>query len=145
MARDPEWTRGLGRLEAALKPGGKMVPPEQLPPGNSEAALMLGAREEIVENQWFRALRYVGCFAQGISAPSNPMSYILQGVSRDGRLFIMMRAPSSHPSLAKPGGMAFQTRPACHWQSTLRPSCLVTANPERILFSAVTLCRPIAD
>src|SRR5258706_1154390 len=103
MARDPEWTKGLGRLEAALKPGGKTVPPEQLPPGNSEAALMLGAREEIVENQWFRALRYVGCFAQDISAPSNPMSYILQGLSRDGRLFIMMRAQSSHPSLAKPG------------------------------------------
>jgi hypothetical protein len=49
MVRDPEWTKGLGRLEAALKPGGKTVPPEQLPPGNVEAALRLGAREEFVE------------------------------------------------------------------------------------------------
>lgn len=80
-----------------------MVPPEQLPPGNEEAALRLGAREEIVENQSFRALRYVGYFSQDVTPPSNPLSYILQGVSSDGRLFIMLRAPSSHPSLAKPG------------------------------------------
>jgi hypothetical protein len=75
----------------------------QLPPGYVEAALMLGTREEIVENQSFRALRYVGHFGQDESPPSNPMSYILQGVSRDGRYFIMMRAQCSHPSLAKPG------------------------------------------
>ena len=104
MARDPEWTKALGRLEAALKPGGKTVPPEQLPPGQVEAALMLGAREELVENQSFRALRYVGHFAQDESPPSNPMSYILQGVSRDGRHFIMMRAQSSHPSPGKTRG-----------------------------------------
>jgi hypothetical protein len=103
MARDPEWTKALGRLEAALQPGAKMVPPEQLPPGYADAALMLGAREEMVENQSFRALRYVGHFAQDKSPPSNPMSYILQGVSHDGRYFIMMRARCSHPSLAKPG------------------------------------------
>ena len=103
MARDPEWTKGLGRLEAALKPGAKTIPPEQLPPGNVEAALRLGAREEIVENQSFRALRYVGYFAQDVSPPSNPISYILQGISRDGRHFILLRAQASHPSLAKPG------------------------------------------
>jgi hypothetical protein len=103
MAGDREWTKGLGRLEAALQPGGKTVPPEQLPPGSAEAALMLGAHEEIVENQSFRALRYIGFFAQDVVPPSNPLSYILQGVSRDGRYFIMMWAQSSHPSLAKPG------------------------------------------
>ena len=103
MARDREWTPALGRLEAGLKPGGKMIPPEQLPPANIEAALRLGAREEIVENQSFRALRYVGYFAQDVTPPSNPLSYILQGVSRDGRYFIQLRAQSSHPSLAKPG------------------------------------------
>jgi hypothetical protein len=103
MAQDPEWTKGLARLEAALQPGGKTVPPEQLPPGSAEAALMLGAREEMVENQSFHALRYVGYFAQDVVPPSNPLSYILQGVSRDGRYFILMRAESSHPSLAKPG------------------------------------------
>jgi hypothetical protein len=103
MARDREWTPALGRLETALKPGGKMVPPEQLPPGNIEAALRLGAREEIVENQSFRALRYVGYFAQDVTPPSNPLSYILQGLSRDGRYFIMLSAACSHPSLAKPG------------------------------------------
>jgi hypothetical protein len=103
MARDPEWTKGLGRLEAALKPGAKTIPPEQLPPGNVEAALRLGAREEIVENQSFRALRYVGYFAQDVTPPSNPISYILQGISRDGRHFIMLRAQTSHPSLSKPG------------------------------------------
>ena len=106
MARDPEWTKALGRLEAALQPGGKPVPPQQLPPGYVEAALMLGTREEIVENQSFRALRYVGHFAQDESPPSNPISYILQGISRDGRYFIMMRAQCSHPSLAKPGSTA---------------------------------------
>jgi len=73
MARDPEWTKGLGRLEAAIKPGAKTIPPEQLPPGNVEAALRLGAREEIVENQSFRALRYVGYFAQEVTPPSNPI------------------------------------------------------------------------
>ena len=103
MARDAEWTKGLGRLEAALKPGGKTVPPDQLPPGYVDAALMLGAREEIVENQSFRALRYLGHFAQEEYPPMNPMSYILQGVSRDGRYFITMRARASHPSLSKPG------------------------------------------
>ena len=74
-----------------------------MPPGNVEAALRMGAREEIVENQSFRALRYVGYFAQDVTPPSNPMSYILQGISRDGRHFIMLRAQCSHPSLAKPG------------------------------------------
>ncbi|HYL75378.1 MAG TPA: hypothetical protein VEU96_14295 [Bryobacteraceae bacterium] len=103
MALDQEWAKGLGRLEAALKPGGKTIPPEQLPPGNSEAALLLSAREEMVENQSFRALRYVGFFAQDVVPPSNPLSYILQGVSSDGRYFIMMSAQCSHPSLAKPG------------------------------------------
>jgi hypothetical protein len=80
-----------------------MIPPGQLPPGNVEAALRMGAREEIVENQSFRALRYVGYFAQDVTPPSNPISYILQGVSRDGRHFIMLSAQTSHASVAKPG------------------------------------------
>ena len=80
-----------------------MAQPSQLPPGYVDAALMLGSREEIVENPSFRALRYLGHFAQDESAPRNPMTYVLQGISRDGRYFITMRTQTSHPSLAKPG------------------------------------------
>jgi hypothetical protein len=101
MARDTEWTK-LGRLEAALKPGGKPVPPEQLPPGEADAALSFGARLEFVENPSFRALRYIGQFAQDDGTPANPLTYVLWGISRDGRYFIRMRTEIAHPSLSKP-------------------------------------------
>jgi hypothetical protein len=102
MARDPEWTQALARLEAAVKPGGKAVPPGQLPPGEADAALSFGTRLEFVESPSFRALRYIGQFAQDDGTPSNPLTYVLWGISRDGRYFIRMRTEIAHPSLSKP-------------------------------------------
>jgi hypothetical protein len=97
-----EWNKGLERLEAALKPGGQAVPPGQLPPGEADAALSFGARVEVVENPSFRALRYIGQFAQDTGTPSNPLTYILWGIGRDGRYFIGMRTQIEHPLLSKP-------------------------------------------
>jgi hypothetical protein len=101
MAIDKNWIAPLGRLETALRPGGKALAPEMMPPGNSEAALLFGAREEYVEGPSVRALRYIGQFAQDTFAPSNPLTYILFGVSRDGKYFVVLRGEISHPSLPK--------------------------------------------
>ena len=71
LARDTTWITQLGRLEAALRPAGKVVAPQLLPPDYSDAALLFGARVEFVEGPSFRALRYVGEFAQDVATPWN--------------------------------------------------------------------------
>ncbi len=105
MARDKEWMAQLGRLEAALKPGGKLVTPELLPPGSSDAAMMFGSRMEYVEGPSVRALRYIGQFAQEDLPPTDSLTYVLYGISRDGKYFVAIRSEVSFPPLPKSVGV----------------------------------------
>jgi len=103
MARDKEWPTALARLEAALKPGGKIIAPQSLPPGSSEAALLFGARAEFVEGTSIRGIRYIGQFAQDDFGPAQLLSYVFFGISRDGKYFVTVQGEITFPELPKEG------------------------------------------
>lgn len=96
---DPDWLRSLARLEGALKPGAKLVPPGLLP-HVGDAALMFWGAQKPIEDQSWRGLRWIGGYAQDIGPPFNPMLYELEAISRDGRYYIVMGAHVDYLPLA---------------------------------------------
>lgn len=129
QANNAAWLAQLARLEAALRPGGKLVAPELLPPGYPDAELAFGARVEYIDEPAFRAIRYIGQFAQDVATPSNPLTYILFGITRDSKSFILMRAEISHPSLAKTAAIV-QGGPKLKAQQAEAARRLAAAPPE---------------
>ena len=96
---DRGWLKALAGLEAALKPGTKPIAPKALPPSSPDADLIMGARPETLEGKSFRAIRFIASYSQAEDPPHNPMEYVAQGISSDGRYYVMMRAKISHPAV----------------------------------------------
>lgn len=102
---DDRWLKGLARLESALQPGGKIPTPDLLPLAvYQDAALCFWGKQELVEGKAWRGLRWIGWYAQDCSGgpvtDPEPMNYILEAISRNGRYFVMVFADIAylHPS-----------------------------------------------
>jgi len=100
-----EWEKRLALLERSLQPGVKPAAPFDLPMNRiDEAELDFAAVEKRVDGTWFRALRWVATFSTPPAVPRNPFTYVAEGISRDGRYFLLMRAAVTHPAaIAGPG------------------------------------------
>ena len=98
-----EGARRVARLEAALKSGVVTGSPQELPGGaNDHAALVFFACKKVIEGPGLRAVRWVGAYDQTDSGPMNPMAYAADGITRDGRYFVMIRGSVSHPAAPSP-------------------------------------------
>lgn len=93
----------ISSLGGGPQTGGKIIAPQLLPPGSSEAALLFGARAEFVEGTSIRGIRYIGQFAQDDFGPAQLLSYVLFGINRDGKYFITVQGEITFPELPKDG------------------------------------------
>lgn len=97
-----EGARRVARLEAALKSGVVVGSPQELPGGaNDHAELVFFTCKKVIEGPGLRAVRWVGTYDQTDSGPINPMAYAADGITRDGRYFVMIRGDVSHPAAPK--------------------------------------------
>jgi hypothetical protein len=90
---------GMALLEAALRAGGKETKTQELPYSvNGDAALNLWTRPQFVEWSGWSGLRWIGSYSQDYSCGFGPdsLTYVFQGISNDGRFFILMRAQVSN-------------------------------------------------
>lgn len=100
LGDDKDFAPRLEKLQAALRDK-KPFAAEDLPFSPYEdSAVDLAMRPEFLEGKSFQALRWVASFSQDPpSAPANPLSYILEGISRNGRYLLLIRGEIVHPSL----------------------------------------------
>jgi hypothetical protein len=105
LSEDDRWTAGLARLESALRPGGRSATPDLLPLAiYQHSGLCFWGKQEIVEGKTWREMRWVGWYSQdcagGPPSDPEPMNYILEAISRDGKFFILILADIAylHPS-----------------------------------------------
>jgi hypothetical protein len=97
---ESEWTKRLALLDSSLTQGAKMASPFDLPMTRiDEAGLNFAAMEKRLDGKSFRALRWVAGFSMMSLLPANPMTYIAEGISRDGRYFLLVRAEISNPAV----------------------------------------------
>jgi hypothetical protein len=94
---DDSWMPGLARLEAALRPGGSLSAPDQLPLAlYQDSHLCFWGKQELVEGKTWRGLRWIGWYAQDCSGgpvtDPEPMNYIFEAISKNGQYFIMVFA-----------------------------------------------------
>jgi hypothetical protein len=110
---DDRWPQGLARLESVLQPDGKTSPPDLLPLAvYQDAGLCFWGKQELVEGNAWRGLRWIGWYAQDcsggpVTAPL-PVKYVLEAISRDGKYFILMLADIEY------------LHPAPEWERTLK-------------------------
>jgi hypothetical protein len=93
----------MENLEASLKPGATVPADLQLPyPGFGDAAMIFSTRPQLLQGEGWRGLRRIGAFAQDdgcIFGPDAHLGYVFEGLSDDGRFFILMRAWVSNRSV----------------------------------------------
>lgn len=99
FATDSGGARGITSLEAALRTGDKAVIGNKLPYTYKDpwGAYIMSARQELLEGEGWRGLRWIAGFGGDEDYPSNSLGYIFEGISNDGRYFILIRADISHP------------------------------------------------
>jgi hypothetical protein len=102
---DDRWMQGLARLESALRPGGMVATPDLLPLAVfQDAALCFWGKQEVVDGKTWRGFRWIGWYAQDCSGgpvtDPEPVNYIFEAISRDGKFFIMIFADIAylHPT-----------------------------------------------
>ena len=103
---DSSWLQGLARLESALQPGGTVATPDLLPlAGFEDSRICYWGKEEKFESKSWQGLRWISLYEQGCAGDewSSPLgiNYVFEGISRDGRYFILMFADIAdlHPPL----------------------------------------------
>jgi hypothetical protein len=89
-------------LAAGLRSGGKNISIKKLPyPVYKDGGVNLAAPPEMLEGNGWRGLRWIAGFGQDVNCRSplggQKLAYVFEGISNDGRYFIMLRAPVSHP------------------------------------------------
>ena len=87
----------ISELQASLRPGAKAVDARKLPRPNDAhgAAIVMTARAGLMYGKSWRGWRWI----EGTSGNEYPdkLTYVFQGISDDGRLFFVLRAPISQP------------------------------------------------
>jgi hypothetical protein len=89
-------------LAAALRSGGKDISIEKLPyPVYKNGGVSLSTPPEVLAGDGWRGLRWIAGFGQDVDCGSplggQQLAYVFEGLSNDGRYFIMLRAAVSHP------------------------------------------------
>jgi hypothetical protein len=88
-------------LEAALKPGVHDVDVKQMPYSiYRSGGINMAARQELLQGDGWRGLRWIGGFGQD-TACAPDLGYIFEGITNDGRYFIMLRAALSHAAVQR--------------------------------------------
>jgi hypothetical protein len=98
---EQEGPKRVARLQAALKSGAVTVSPQQLPgQATAHADLVFFAGRKVIFGPGLRAVRWVGAYDQTDSGPVNPLAYAADGITPDGRYFVMIRGLVSHPAVS---------------------------------------------
>lgn len=95
----------MNLLQAAVTTGDTNSSPKKLPyPYYGGAGLILATQPEVLQGKGWRGLRWIGTFGQDVSCgfrfDGEDSAYVFQGVSNDGRFFILVRAAISNSTLA---------------------------------------------
>jgi len=89
--------KSMARLEAALQPEAKPVDSKNLPYANSgDAGTGMSARPELLKGEGWSGWRWIEGQSQDGDYPAH-VSYAFEGITTDGRFFLVMRATISHP------------------------------------------------
>src|SRR6185369_3197292 len=95
-----DWPRRLAKLQDSLRGSVPPAAPFDLPVNYmAESELDFAALEKRVDSPSFRTVRWVGRFSTPESSPRNPMWYVAEGISRDGRCFLFVRVEIRHPAV----------------------------------------------
>jgi len=89
----------MTNLETALSSIGKATAGNKLPYVDKDrwGAYTMTARQELIEGEGWRGLRWIAGYGGGDEDyPSTSLGYIFEGISNDGRYFILIRADISH-------------------------------------------------
>jgi hypothetical protein len=90
----------MENLEAALKPGAKIRPDIALPyPVYGDAGLDYSTRSQLLVGEGWRGLRRIEVHSQDTGCPPGHLAYVFEGISDDGRFFILMRRWIANPQL----------------------------------------------
>ncbi len=98
----------MQNLEAAVKPEAKIPADFRFPyPEFGDAGLTFSTHPQVLVGDGWRGLRFVGavtndtgCSSFGSGSPPH-LVYFFEGISDDGRFFILMRAWASNPQLER--------------------------------------------
>ena len=97
-----EGARRVARLEAALKSGVVTGSPQEFPGQATEHAdLVFFAARKVIHGPGLRAVRWVGAYDQTDSGPIDPIAFAADGITPDGRYFVMIRGLVSHPAVPR--------------------------------------------
>lgn len=97
---EDEGARRVARLEAALKSGVVTGSPQELPGQATEHAdLVFFAARKVIQGPGLRAVRWVGAYDPTDSGPVDPIAFAADGITPDGRYFVMIRGLVSHPAV----------------------------------------------
>jgi len=97
---DDDGPRRMARLEAALKSGVVTGSPQELPGQATEHAdMVFFAARKVIHGPGLRAVRWVGAYDQTDSGPVDPIAFAADGITPDGRYFVMIRGLVSHPAV----------------------------------------------
>jgi hypothetical protein len=95
----------MENLEAALKVGAKIPADITLPyPTYGDTGLNFSTHPQVLDREGWRGLRRIGAYAQDdgcIFGPQALLAYVFEGLTNDGRFFILMRAGVSNPQVGQ--------------------------------------------
>ncbi|MGC2365449.1 MAG: hypothetical protein WA555_10560 [Candidatus Sulfotelmatobacter sp.] len=97
----------IAHLETALHGGGAIVDAKKLPyPVWKDAANVMTSRQEVLQGDGWRGLRWIAGYAQDGDYPAGlgymfegSLGYMFEGISDDNRYFILIRASIANPDL----------------------------------------------
>jgi|SRR5215469_3581697 len=92
----------MENLEAAVKPGAKIPANIGLPyPAYGDAGLNFSTRPQLLEGDGWRGLRFLASYGQDTGCWFDDSAYVFEGISNDGRFFVLMRAAIANPRVAR--------------------------------------------
>lgn len=94
------WPKRLALLQKTLEGNGPMPPPIDLPaPSAGNVGLEFAAAQKRIPGGSFRIVRWLANFSAMPAHPCNPMTYVAEGISQNGRYFLLVRAEIAHPAV----------------------------------------------
>lgn len=98
---EEEGARRVAKLESALKSGVVTGSPHELPGQATEHTdLVFFAARKVIHGPGLRAVRWVGGYSQMDGGPVNPIAFAADGITPDGRYFVMIRGQVSHAAVS---------------------------------------------
>jgi len=100
---DPDSVSSMEQLERALERGGKDANTKNVPySAFGDAGLQIAGQPTFVEGDGWRWLQWIASFSQDDGCLGfDFLAYVVEGITNDGRFFIMMRGGISNPALSR--------------------------------------------